>query len=297
MIERPATVEDLRDITALWQRFEVATRGFTETDQASVSSDWQAVGFDLGRDTVLLADGGQVVGYALTDGSGDADSVADPARAAEGLEERLLAWLEHEGDARRTPLHHYWDAGDTAAQARFRERGWQAGRTYWRMRVDLDAPTPEPQWPVGVTVRGLDPERDGRTAHEIVRTAFADIGDGSGQRTWEEWEALMLSPDRFDAGLALVAQEAGEVVAVSMGELLPESAFVRQLAVPRAHRGRGLALAMLHETFRRAAQRGLPVVVLGVDAANATGAVRLYERAGMRIVEEFTRWDRPLPCP
>ena len=80
-----------------------------------------------------------------------------------------------------------------------------------------------------------------------------------------------------------------------MGEVLPESAFVRQLAVPRASRGRGIALALLHETFRRAAGRALPAVVLGVDAANATGAVRLYERAGMRVVEEFTRWDRAAP--
>lgn len=161
------------------------------------------------------------------------------------------------------------------------------------MRIDLDAPTPEPTWPPGAVVRGLDPARDARVAHELVRTAFADLDDGSGQRTWEEWEALMLSPERFDPDLALVVERAGDLVAVSMGEILPASAFVRQLAVRRAHRGRGLALALLHETFRRAVARGLPAVVLGVDAANATGAVRLYERAGMRVVEEFTRWYRP----
>ena len=29
--------------------------------------------------------------------------------------------------------------------------------------------------------------------------------------------------------------------------------------------------------------------VLGVDAGNPTGALRLYEKAGMRIAEQFTR--------
>ena len=288
--------EDLSAITALWTRFELATRGFAETDEQAVRADWQAPGFDLSRDTLVLVDGERVVGYALTDDGGDADSVADPDRPGEGLEEQLLAWVEREGAARRTPSTHYWDAWDTAAQERFRSRGWAAARTYWRMRIDLDAPTPEPAWPPGVAVRGLDPARDGRAAHELVRTAFADIGDGSGQRDEEEWAASMLAPERFDPDLARVAEQAGELVAVSLGEVLAGSGFVRQLAVPRAHRGRGLGLAVLHETFRRAAARRLPAVVLGVDAANATGAVRLYERAGMRVVEEFTRWDRPAPA-
>ncbi len=31
--------------------------------------------------------------------------------------------------------------------------------------------------------------------------------------------------------------------------------------------------------------------VLGVDAANQTGATELYQRAGMRVIEHFTRWE------
>ncbi|MCW2544237.1 MAG: hypothetical protein JWM40_1789, partial [Frankiales bacterium] len=49
----------------------------------------------------------------------------------------------------------------------------------------------------------------------------------------------------------------------------------------------------LQETFHRVQARGLPQCQLGVDSANATGAVRLYESVGMRISEEFVRWRRP----
>jgi ribosomal protein S18 acetylase RimI-like enzyme len=38
---------------------------------------------------------------------------------------------------------------------------------------------------------------------------------------------------------------------------------------------------MLYEAFRRLRERGETVAGLGVDAQNATGATRLYERAGM----------------
>ncbi len=31
--------------------------------------------------------------------------------------------------------------------------------------------------------------------------------------------------------------------------------------------------------------------MLGVDAGNPTGALALYEKAGMRVVEQFTRWE------
>ena len=294
MIERHATLDDVPAITALWQRFEVATRGFTETDEAGVRGEWDVPGFDLARDTLLLVDGDDVVGYAATDDSGHADSCADPQRPGDGLEDRLLDWLAEQSAARSLALQHYWGAGDDAAGERFARHGWSPARTFWRMRVELDQPLPDPVWPDGVRLVDLDPARHGPTAHALIRTAFADIGDGSGQAPYEEWESFVLAPERFVPGLALVAQEGDEVVAVSIGQLLPDRVgFVRQLAVPRAHRGRGLALAMLHETFRRCAERDLVAVALGVDAANATGAVRLYERAGMRVFEQFTRWDRP----
>ena len=287
MLERAATREDLTAVVDLWRRFETATSGAPESDAAEVRRDWDAPGFSLATGTRVLEDDGAVVGYAVVDDEGGCDSVVDPARSGEGLEERLLEWLEPVGG--RT---HYWGADDAAAVARFTARGWRPARTYWRMRRELDAPTPEPVWPDGVHVRDLDPGRDGPEAHEVVQTAFADVGDGHVRREYDAWSAAMLVPPLFDAGLSPVAEQDGRLVGVSLAQPQEGFAFLRQLAVPRAQRGRGLALALLHETFRRAAARGLPAVVLGVDAENATGGTRLYERAGMHVVEAFTRWER-----
>jgi ribosomal protein S18 acetylase RimI-like enzyme len=40
--------------------------------------------------------------------------------------------------------------------------------------------------------------------------------------------------------------------------------------------------------------RGLRKVRLGVDAENPTGATRLYERAGMRVLRRSNTWEREL---
>jgi len=300
VIERPATRADLPAVVALWRRHEVSTSGAAETDETAVREDWDRDGVDMARSTRVLEDPGAVVGYAVVGPDGNSDSVVDPARAGEGLEDRLLDWLEGAaresapGDGAGHAVHHYWQADDADADARFARRGWHAARTYWRMRRELDGPTPEPVWPQGVRVRPFDLQRDAHPAHELVEDAFADVGDDRPRKDFATWAAGMLDPERFDADLYLVAEQQGEVVAVCLAQPMPAAGYVRQLAVRRAHRGRGLGLALLQESFRRHATRGWPATVLGVDAANATGATRLYERAGMRVVEAFTRWDLPL---
>lgn len=297
MIERAARDSDLPGLVELWRRFETATTGSAESDEAEVRRDWDTPGFDRERSTRVVLDGERPVGYAVLDAEGGCDSVVDPDVAGGDVEDRLLDWLEARGDERGLALEHYWGQEDEAARARFAGRGWTPARTFRRMRLELDRPTPDPVWPDGVTVREVDPDRDGPVVHRVVQDAFADIGDGHGERPYDAWAASMLAPDRFVAAYALVAEDGGEVVGAVLGQAREDFVFVRQLAVPRAHRGRGIGLALLHESFRRHAAAGAVATVLGVDAGNATGATALYERAGMRVVEAFTRWERPPSAP
>ena len=68
----------------------------------------------------------------------------------------------------------------------------------------------------------------------------------------------------------------------------PDAAYVMELAVRRPWRRQGVALALLHHTFRTFQAMGIDKVSLGVDASSLTGATRLYEKAGMHVSE---RWD------
>ena len=70
--------------------------------------------------------------------------------------------------------------------------------------------------------------------------------------------------------------------------------WIGSIGVRRAWRRRGLGLALLRDSFRRFRESGETVVALGVDAENPTGAVHLYEHAGMRVLWRSDVWEKEL---
>jgi mycothiol synthase len=287
--ERPATRADLAAVLQLWLAFDVEVRGFPDSDETDVLGDWDVPGFDLGRQTLVLEDDGALVGYAVVSGD-ETDSTVHPDRFGQGLEERLLAWIEGAAEP-GLRVHHYSPVSLLALQDAFAARGWEPARRFWRMRIDHSGPGAVPEWPAGVSVRDFDLDGDARLAHRMVQDCFADIGSHT-ERSWDEWSVAMLAPERFDPALYLVAVEGDEVVGLCLSQDLTDYGFVRQLAVPRPHRTRGIGRALLHESFARHRARGLTQTQLGVDSDNASGATRLYESVGMRISEDFTRWEK-----
>ncbi len=239
---RPAHRDDLAAVVSVYAAYDIAHRGFVDTAEDDVRGDWDAPGFDLAARTRVREEAGRVVGYAVATTTGDADTVALPGS---GGDDELLAWVESLGE----PLRHHLPTDDGEGTRRLVRRGWVADRTYWRMRVELDRPVPAPDWPDAVEVHDLDPERWARPVHALVQTAFADVGDGHVPRDIETWAATVLAPERFDPALCLVVEQDGEVVAASLAQPGEDFGYVRQLAVARAARGRGLGLALLRETF------------------------------------------------
>ena len=65
-----------------------------------------------------------------------------------------------------------------------------------------------------------------------------------------------------------------------------------ELGVLAPWRGRGIATALLGRAFATFASRGLPRVMLNVDSENSTGAVRLYERVGMRTARAWDVYEK-----
>lgn len=290
MIERPASRDDVAAVVDLFCRYEQKTRGFPDSDEGDLLEDWDRAGFDFATSTLVLAEDGQVIGFA-TVVEEYADTVLDVDRYDEQLQERLVAWCEEHPWAIET----YVSDGDPSLGALLERRGWLPARRFWRMRIELDTPAPQPIWPDGVVVRDYRRPEDDRAVHRLITDCFREIG-GQHERTFEQWTRFLLETDRFDPSLCLVAVEGDRVIGASLTQDVEAHGFVRQLAVDPAHRGRGVALALLHESFRRHEARGLPATVLGVDAGNPTGALALYEKAGMRVHEQFTRWDRPAPA-
>ena len=106
----------------------------------------------------------------------------------------------------------------------------------------------------------------------------------------------MYEAPRFDPALITVAWAGDEVVGLALGfpKTMGDWGWIRNLGVRAAWRRRGLGLALLHESFRRFHETGETTVALGVDSENPTGATRLYERAGMRVLWQADVWQKEL---
>jgi ribosomal protein S18 acetylase RimI-like enzyme len=71
-----------------------------------------------------------------------------------------------------------------------------------------------------------------------------------------------------------------------------ESGWVSELGVRRAWRKRGLGLALLKHAFAAFYTDGKKRAGLGVDASSLTGALKLYESAGMRVQRQFNQYEK-----
>ncbi len=106
----------------------------------------------------------------------------------------------------------------------------------------------------------------------------------------------MLGVPQFDPELILVVWDGDEIAAASIDyqKRLGDWGLISRLGVRDGWRRQGLGLSLLHESFRRFAERGETMAALGVDSENPTGATRLYERAGMRILWRADVWRKEL---
>src|SRR4029079_11499047 len=160
----------------------------------------------------------------------------------------------------------------------------------------LAAHVPEPVWPDELEPRNVEPGEEERV-YEAHMDAFADHWDFR-RESHEEWRRYSLDPARFDPSLWWLVEDGDELAAIALnvwhasGD--PQYGWIHVLGVGPRWRKRGLATALLRHSFRDFEQRGATRVGLGVDGENTTGAVRLYEKAGMRQVRRNDTYEKTL---
>ena len=174
----------------------------------------------------------------------------------------------------------------------YERAGFRPFRHSFRMEIELGGDVVEPEWPDGFSVRPFR-EGDERAAWEVQQDSFADTWGFTPDpfETWAHWNlGEYFQPDHW-----FFVETGDEVAAIALcrqPESEPGLGWVNILGVRPAYRRRGLAIALLQHVFEHFARLGLKTVGLGVDAGNPTGAVRLYERAGMHVARRDIRFER-----
>ena len=295
---------DLAAVGALLRARDRAHAGVAEVTDDEIAHDWATPGFELGRDAWLVEDaGGRPVAYAdvLPDAPGThtVETVAAPGH--EALESALLelvatraAELARQGSA---VLHAAIVHGETDRARRYTAAGYRRVRTFHRMRLDPGAPVHEQPWPRGVAPTPFDPAIHPAEVHALLQAAFADHVAVARPGPFDQWRHETLAHPGFAPELWVLAREHGRLVGATVAMREPGRGWIKALGVSRPARGRGIAAAMLAEALRRLRADGLAVVELGVDAESPTGATRLYERAGMRVVRRTDVYELRVGAP
>jgi ribosomal protein S18 acetylase RimI-like enzyme len=249
---------------------------------------------DLATGSWLLSEDGRTVALGWMDLHGDvafAAGIVGTGEKGRGLGTLLLEHAEKQARERgASQLLQHSLAEDAAAHELLRLHGYREARRHWEMAIEMEEEPAEPKLPDGLEIDTFR-EDEAREYHDAVAEAFADEW-GFVSLPFDEWWAMRKDDDQT---LWFVIRDAERIAAYARCEAGRHGGgFVGMLGVRRAWRKRGLGLALLLHSFRVFWDRGLRRVSLGVDAENATGATRLYERAGMHVESEEVTWEKAL---
>jgi mycothiol synthase len=303
---RPADPSDLEAVTRVAVACDLRDWGTAAVEPQDILDDWHRPSFDLARDSVVVTTGAdEVVAYCFVVDERDHAELESwgavhPAHGGRGLGTLVLERTEERARQHaalapggRATFRTSVAAVDRTAIELVRSRGFTRVRSWWFMQRELDPSFQADPPPPGVRIEPMAAGRDERAVHCVLEEAFSEHW-GFVPTPFDEWRRQNLERPGFDPSLWLLAWEESRLVGVGLGTTRLGMGWVSDLGVLPPWRGRGIASTLLHGLFAEFAHRDYARVGLGVDAQNDTGATSLYEKAGMRVVYQFDRYEKEL---
>ncbi|MEK9839497.1 MAG: GNAT family N-acetyltransferase, partial [Ilumatobacter sp.] len=207
--------------------------------------------------------------------------------------------------SQRLVMRTHRPSTSTAAASILSARGFTVARYFTDMHRSTTEP-PTVDLPDGYEIATWDNER-AEELRELKNLAFSDHW-GSTPTSVESWdETISSSPTRLDLSRT-VSTANGEIVGLLLTRRHPSDdeilgapyAWMDLIATHPAHRGRGIAAAMIADALRAYREEGISRAALEVDADSPTGADRLYVGLGFepwRATETDEMEVEPLTGP
>ncbi|KWX69819.1 GNAT family N-acetyltransferase [Paenibacillus jilunlii] len=269
----------LDDVLDMWSRFDLDNNVWIVEDRDSalvgyafLEEDSEEKLFSYG--CVLPAARGRGVGATLVKAL---EARASELRNATGVPKRLQSMIP--------------TLCEDAVRL-FEAQGYAPVRYFKRMGIRLETEPAPAIPPEGFTLEPFMKGRDEQAVYEAYVESFADHWDFTAP-PFEKWAEKTLLPT-FEERWWLIARDSkGDVAGFALSRMRDDLLFIEQIGVRRPFRGRGLALALLQCLFGASYHAGQMLVSLGVDAANPSGAYRLYEQAGMKSEYAISIYEKP----
>ena len=312
---RGATLDDLPEAVEMFNAYSRQLFGVGEVTLESYRNEWDVPNLNLSEDVkVVIAPDGSIAGcqelWNLFDPHTRLNTWGrvHPDHQGRGIATSMLRWAEERArrsiprapEGTRVTLLNWISDLDAAGHEVMLRSCFNLIRHSYRMRIDLVEAPPAPVWPDGITLKAFDPDRDVELVARADSEAFRDHW-GFVQRPLDQdvqmFQHWMNEPS-FDPSLWFIAMHDADAAAVCLCDPSvdddPDMGWVGSLGVLRPYRKQGLGLALLRHSFGELYRRGRRKVGLGVDAQNLTGALRLYEKAGMRVYRKNNTYEKEL---
>lgn len=313
---RPVTLDDAEAVVDVLNAYAMVEIGTPEHSIDDLRTTWQEPNFNLENSTrAAVTPDNKIIGYVeVNDHSPIMVRIMvmvriHPDYFGQGIDHQLMDWAEERAkqalsrapEGARVVLQG--DAANTFEPGLnlLKSRSMTYVRSFYQMRIELQTEPSQPQWPKGITVRQFQRGQDERAMLQVRQDSFQDSW-GFIKQPLEQviklWQHIMETDPAFDPSLWFLAMDGSEVVGIAIcwpkSDDDPDMGWVGTLGVVRSWRRKGLASALLHHAFGEFWRRGKRKAGLSVDASNLTGALKLYERAGMSPYHQFDLYEKEL---
>ncbi|MDX1435216.1 MAG: GNAT family N-acetyltransferase [Anaerolineales bacterium] len=319
LIFRPPTLDDIPAVVEFLNLTWGEMVGVEEFSAGELRHEWQEPGFDP-QAQIRLTTGpdGEILGFAeyylrepFTRGFGwiqvhpdwrESDIVS---RSYEWILESARSAIIKAPDGARVSLVFYTSENDPFMPDFLLSRDYTILRRFLKMLIEMEAEPDPVMWPLGLdgkTPITVHTYQDGelKAVVQAMRDSFQDHW-GYVERPFEldlELWQHRIEEDDFDPSLWFLVRDGGRIAGISLcrpymtGQ--EDTGWVSVLGVLRPWRRKGLGTALLKHSFVELYRRGQRKVGLDVDAESLTGALRLYEKAGMHLHHEFRDYELEL---
>jgi GNAT superfamily N-acetyltransferase len=233
-----------------------------------------------------------------------------PAWRRKRIGSTMLGWIENRmrtiAEAHAIPepafLQSFVDGENKGLSALLEKFGYKTIRYAVQMvRPDLEN-IPDFPMPDRLEVRPVLPEHY-RIIWDASNEAFRDHW-GYAELTEEDYKEWLDSKVLFKPELWQIAWDketnevAGQVrtfINVAENEKYNRKrGYTEFISVRRPWRKRGLARALIVRSLRLQKERGMTESTLGADSENISGAIRIYEDCGFRVVKKSAIYRKPI---
>jgi len=309
---------ELEDIDIFHQLVKVL---YSEFYGASISKEellmeWQSPEFNIAHDSRLVfAPNGELIGFSLLFEDKEIPvrpyiwSYVHPEWRRLGVGTALLEWAQERAkeniafipeDAKLTLSTNVYSANQSAKEL-LESLGFTTNRTRVNMLIEMNEMPPAPVFPDGIRIITYPEFGNLREVYRVLREAFRDhrgFVENDFEKDFANYQYFVTNDHRTHYDTWYLAMDGDAIIGMCLCSLAswddPNKGWIEELGVLRDYRKRGIATALLQYSFGELYTRGIKKVGLNADGSNLTGAVKLYQNAGMRIFREWHAYEKEL---